>query len=100
MSTKKVVISGITSSLGRHLALMLAAQGYHVIGFSRRASPMDQDIELLSADLLDTPRMHEICREASAVFHLAALSSPWGRYEDFLVLKDYSRANWTKCSCL
>lgn len=83
MNTKKVVISGVTSSLGRHLALMLAAQGYQVVGFSRRASQRDQDIELLSADLLDTPHMYEICRGASAVFHLAALSSPWGRYEDF-----------------
>ena len=83
-----IVISGITSSLGISLANLLATKGIRVLGFARhieRAKKLlvHPLIDLKVADLNDKPLMQSICSKASAIVHLAALSSPWGRYSDF-----------------
>lgn len=83
-----IVISGVTSSLGIRLALMLAEKGFKVLGFARHidsvknllAHPL---IRLQAADLNDEILMQSLCSSAEVVVHLAALSSPWGKYADF-----------------
>jgi len=83
-----IVISGITSAIGINLALYLVKEGYSVKGFARRIDKapsclIHPKIELLSADLGDLASLKSICIGADYVVHLAALSSPWGKYEDF-----------------
>lgn len=83
-----IVISGITSGLGISLAKRLASQGYFVKGFSRNGMKVKEllshpSIEILSGDLNDENFVNSICKDAFGVVHLAALSSPWGKYSDF-----------------
>jgi nucleoside-diphosphate-sugar epimerase len=83
-----IVISGITSSLGIALSLLLAEKGIGVLGFARRIDPVKEIlshplIQLRSVDINDEVLMREICSHAEGVIHLAALSAPWGKYADF-----------------
>jgi nucleoside-diphosphate-sugar epimerase len=83
-----IVISGITSSLGISLALLLAQKGVRVLGFARRIDPVKELlshplITLRTADINDEALVQSICSEAEGVVHLAALSSPWGKKADF-----------------
>jgi nucleoside-diphosphate-sugar epimerase len=83
-----IVISGITSSLGISLSRLLAAKGIQVLGFARhidraRKLLIHPLIDLRKADLCDTALMRSICSGSSTIVHLAALSSPWGKYTDF-----------------
>lgn len=83
-----IVISGITSAIGISLAKFIAEKGMRVVGFSRHVDKVKHVlshplIELKSADLNDQILMHSICKDAEIVVHLAALSAPWGTYEDF-----------------
>lgn len=83
-----IVISGITSSLGISLSLALAQKGVQVLGFARRIDPVKKLlshplIQLQEADLNDANLMQLICSNAEVVVHLAAQSSPWGKYADF-----------------
>lgn len=60
----------------------------HVLGFARRIDPVKEllshpSIQLQSADLNDEASIAKICEGASVVVHLAALSTPWGKYGDF-----------------
>ncbi len=83
-----IVISGISSSLGISLSLKLANMGIQVLGFARRIDSVKKIlhhplIQLQTADLSDGILMRSICSKADVVVHLAALSSPWGKYADF-----------------
>lgn len=87
MVTRRAVVTGATGGLGRLLVPALAAQGWTVVCTGRRVDlgrtlvapgvsfvPAD-----LSRDSLDT-----LLAGADSVFHLAALSSPWGRQPAFV----------------
>ncbi len=83
-----IIISGITSSLGICLSLFLAEKGIKVLGFARNIDSVKTLlshplIQLKSADINDEATMHSICLNADVIVHLAALSSPWGKYTDF-----------------
>lgn len=83
-----IVISGISSSLGISLSLKLANMGIQVLGFARRVDSVKKIlrhplIQLETADLTDEILMRSICSKADVVVHLAALSTPWGKYADF-----------------
>ena len=100
-----IVISGITSSIGISLAKLLSKNGIKVRGFSRNLDKAkkalnDPLIELIKADINDTLRIKTICKDAEFIVHLAALSSPWGRYDDFYhtnVLGTLSLINAASC---
>lgn len=83
-----IVISGISSSLGISLSLILANKGIPVLGFARHIDSVKKIlshplIQLQTADLNDEILMRSICSKADVVVHLAALSTPWGKYADF-----------------
>ncbi len=83
-----IVISGVTSSLGICLSLLLAEKGIQVLGFARRIDPVKELlshplIQLQAADLNDEDLIRSICSDADGIVHLAALSAPWGKYADF-----------------
>jgi nucleoside-diphosphate-sugar epimerase len=83
----KYIVTGATSGLGRNLAKKLSYDGHHVIGLGRRfretKSLSREAIEYHQIDLENMEAMAHVMQGADAVFHCAALSSPWGKYEDF-----------------
>lgn len=83
----KYVVTGATSGLGRNLAERLRINGHQVTGFGRNVGVghilRKQGIEFSATDLKQTEKMTEVMRDADAVFHCAALSSPWGKYKNF-----------------
>lgn len=80
---RRALVTGATGGLGRELVGQLVAAGYAV-----RATGRDARIgatlgtEFVAADLVRDP-IEPLVRDIDVVFHLAALSSPWGREADF-----------------
>jgi len=88
----RALITGITGQDGSYLAEFLLTKGYSVIGMLRRSSTLNferiahiqDDIELVSGDLLDQVSMVNILREQrpNEVYNLAAQSfvqTSWGQ---------------------
>jgi GDPmannose 4,6-dehydratase len=81
---KRALITGITGQDGSYLAELLLGQGYEVIGMLRRSSTLNferiahiqDDLTLVSGDLLDEVSMINILREhrPNEVYNLAAQS--------------------------
>lgn len=84
MSQKTALITGITGQDGSFLAEFLLAQGYRVVGMTRRSSTdvheriqhIVDDITIVSGDLLDQSSMTSIVAEIrpDEVYNLAAQS--------------------------
>lgn len=81
---KRALITGITGQDGSYLAELLLAKGYKVYGTVRRLSTpnmeniqhIQDDVELISADLLDQSSMTAAVEQSQAdeVYNLAAMS--------------------------
>lgn len=89
----KIVITGGTGFLGRHLVWQAAAEGAEVVFTGRSAQAAEEVIRHASgpvrwqalehgSDAAETT-LTAAARGADALVHCAALSSPWGRFEDF-----------------
>jgi nucleoside-diphosphate-sugar epimerase len=89
----KIVITGGTGFLGRHIAWRAAAEGAEVVFTGRNAAAADEVIRHAPAPVRwqaiehgsepAEPTLVEASRGADAIVHCAALSSPWGRFEAF-----------------
>lgn len=90
----KILVTGGTGFLGRHLVWRLAALGHQVI-FTGRQTNAAREVVALSPAVVHwvsvqhgeanaTNLMIVAAEGADAIVHTAALSSPWGRYEDFV----------------
>ncbi len=89
----KLVITGGTGFLGRHLVWRAAAEGAEVLFTGRSAKAAAEVMRLAPAPVRWRALAHgesaaetalaEVARDADAIVHCAALSSPWGRYNDF-----------------
>ncbi len=81
---KTALITGITGQDGSYLAELLLAQGYRVVGMTRRTSTdvheriqhLVEDIEIVSGDLLDQTSMTKVVQTVrpDEVYNLAAQS--------------------------
>jgi GDPmannose 4,6-dehydratase len=81
---KTALITGITGQDGSYLAELLLAEGYRVVGMTRRTSTevheriehIVGDVEILSGDLLDQSSMTSIVNEVrpDEIYNLAAQS--------------------------
>src|SRR5438270_1753326 len=81
---KTALITGITGQDGSYLAEFLLAQGYRVVGMTRRSSTdvheriqhIVDDVEIVSGDLLDQSSMSSIVAEVRPheIYNLAAQS--------------------------
>ncbi|HYW53086.1 MAG TPA: GDP-mannose 4,6-dehydratase [Candidatus Elarobacter sp.] len=84
MPQKTALITGITGQDGSYLAEFLLAQGYRVVGMTRRSSTdvheriqhIVDDVEIVSGDLLDQSSMSSIVAEVRPheIYNLAAQS--------------------------
>lgn len=109
MVRRRALVTGATGGLGRELVQQLVAAGYAVRATGRNGrvgeslsqsshpgegrdpasgcSQLDPGlrrggVEFVAADLVRDP-IEPLVRDIDVVFHLAALSSPWGREADF-----------------
>ncbi len=84
---RKIIITGATGFLGGRLARRLTEVGFEVVGIGRNSNAgaaLEQDgIEFCRADLTDSKRLTEVCRNAEFCFHCGAKSSLWGSYRSF-----------------
>jgi len=82
-----ILVTGGTGFLGKALAFRLLLAGYEVTIVGRNEVVGKEistcGIRFIKADLADEFAMTEACRGQDYVFHCGALSSPWGRYQDF-----------------
>lgn len=83
----KILVTGATGFLGKTLVLRLLNLGHEVIGFGRNKQIGSQletkGMRFISGDLTNEQTVIDVCEGIDVVFHCGALSSPWGRYEDF-----------------
>ena len=90
----KILVTGGTGFLGRHLVWRLAALGHQVIFTGRQAAAAKEVISLSPATVHWVPIQHgeanaiklmiDATEGADAIVHTAALSSPWGKRDDFV----------------
>ena len=83
----KIIITGATGFVGRHLAERLHEDGFQVVGLGRSTDAGDalqeQGIVFRQADVCDASQTIEAISAAECVIHCAGKSGPWGRFRDF-----------------
>jgi len=84
MKQKKAIITGATGGLGRNLGEFLIKEDWEVLGFGRNQTIGESlGYRFKSFDLSNKEATLNAFEEADVVFHCSALSSPWGKYDDF-----------------
>ncbi len=75
----KVLVTGASGYLGRHLVLALSRAGAHVVALVRDRSKAPWDLErhaeLVEGDVRDRASLGRAMRDASIVFHCAAVTT-------------------------
>lgn len=74
----KVLVTGITGTLGSHLLPLLLADGHKVVGYSRdelkqSQIPAHPMLTMYLGDVRNSARLVEASRDCDLIFHLAAL---------------------------
>lgn len=92
-----ILVTGGTGFLGRHLAraLMLRGNRVYLLGrnFTQARDLLSLGAQQVQADLRDQQATIAACVGMQAVFHVGALSAPWGRRADFFAINVDGTAN-------
>jgi nucleoside-diphosphate-sugar epimerase len=90
MSGGMVLVTGGTGFVGRHLVAALLREGVavRVLGrdFRGMADPRSAGAERRLVDLRDRRGVIAACEGVETVFHVGALSAPWGARADFAAI--------------
>lgn len=85
--TKPILVTGATGFVGVRLVEELLRRGERVRAFGRNRSVLNTlevaGAEAVSGDLRDAKAVCQACRGVGTVYHVGALSSPWGDVREF-----------------
>ncbi len=83
----RCLVSGATGCLGINLTKRLVKEGHEVIALGRNqhlgAQVKKLGAHFIAVDLKDQKALKSIAQNSEVIFHCAALSSPWGKYQEF-----------------
>lgn len=83
----RILVTGGTGFVGHHLVRALLERGHQVgmLGrdFGRSSALLEAGAVRVHADLRDRKALMAACKHMDAVYHVGALSAPWGRQADF-----------------
>lgn len=98
----KILVTGATGFLGQRTVQKLLSEGYDVLGTGRnktigaRIEQMGANFE--AGDLTHAPFVDHLVQQVDYIIHSAALSSPWGRYQEFVQANIVPTANLVQAS--
>lgn len=85
---RRALVTGATGGLGRHLVCKLVSAGYTVRASGRNErvgrTLCNKHVDFVAGDLSDAPLVAILAQDADVIFHCAALSSPWGKRDEFI----------------
>ena len=83
----KILVTGATGFIGRHLIARLVADGHEVLGLVRnpakQAVVVDAGAKVALGDVTDFESVRKAIHNVDAVFHLASRVSDWGSWSEF-----------------
>ncbi len=83
----KILVTGATGFLGSHLTTALLTQGHQLTLLGRDFTTLQPQlaagVTLLRVDLRDRTAVMAACADHDLVYHVGALSTAWGRWDDF-----------------
>jgi 2-alkyl-3-oxoalkanoate reductase len=79
-----VLVTGATGFLGSHVCSALLKRGHAVSALGRDFSKFNLDAVQICTDLRDAQAIRGVCAGFEVVIHAGALSSSWGKSEDFM----------------
>src|SRR5690348_1999949 len=74
----RIIVTGSSGLLGRHVAGALAGAGHAVLGIDVAPPPEGAGWEHVTADLTDLGQALQLVRDAETVVHIAAIPRPTG----------------------
>ena len=96
----KVLVTGAYGFLGKYLIKELTGNGYSVIAFGRKKAELDklkrENVETFVGDFCDEEAITEASKGADYIIHAGALSTVWGKRDDFLKTNVDGTANVIK----
>ncbi len=87
-----ILVTGGTGFLGRHLAAALLEGGHtvHLLGRDFQSAPVQELVARgaspVQTDLRNRSAVHAACAGMDLVYHIGALSAPWGKRADFYAI--------------
>lgn len=98
----KVLVTGATGLLGRHLVKKLCDASHPVIALGRNQGVGNElqqmGASFFSCDLSNRNVMMTHCLGVDAIIHCGALSKPWGNYYDFFDTNVIGTKNIVECA--
>lgn len=83
----KILLTGATGFLGKYVIDELKNNSYQIVAFGRNKKVgealIDKNVEFYKGDIENLDDLFGASQNCSAVIHAAALSTVWGKWEDF-----------------